>query len=321
MAENPSNGDWRPSASTSTSTEAPPSAISSVPAAISSEPAPARRSGRKWIVIGAIAMVFLVVIGYVVGGAAAAAAPVSRSEGALRTAVSHNNTIADLFKKDPFKDVDFKSDNPDVGAARAAAATVKQNLAQWQRMVTGDRQALEQARTDLTTSFLTLPEQGSINSHRHRVDAALSAMGDAQQAIDLLSKEMAFFDPFVDVIAGFEAISKAADAKDLGAMQSKLASTAASLQKAIDLAQPPALPTEVTPTLKQMQQLIKDWQAMVSAAQRSDLAAFDRYAAAIEADAKALDATDDTAVDNAVTALFKPLGEAYDREMKVAAGY
>ena len=311
MAEDPSSGEWRPPASTTI--EAPPQPV---PSEIQRPP----RSSRKWAIIGAIGVLLLLVIGYVVGGAAAASGPVARSETALKTAVGHNNTMADVFQNDPFKNVDFKSDNPDVGAARAASTTVKQNLSRWQGMVSGDRKALQQARTDLTTSFLTLPEQGTIDSHRHRVDAALSALGKAQQGIDLLNKEMAFFDPFLDVIAGFEAIAKAADASDLGAMQSQLGSTAASMQKVIDLAQPPALPSELTPTLKQMQQMIKDLQALVSAAQSGNEAAVNRYVAAIEADAKALDATDETALDKAITALFKPLEDAYDRDMKIAAG-
>ena len=310
MIDDASSGE-PPGSTTAELTAAPPAEV---------ETRRPRRSGRTLAIIAAIGILFLLVLGYVIGGAAAAAGPVSRSDAALKTAVSHNNTMAEVFKSDPWKEVDFKSDNLDVSAAKSASASFKKDLSRWQGMVTSDRKSLQSARSDLNNSFLTIPEQGTINGHRARVDAALSALGHAQQALNLANQEFAFLDEFLNVIGGFQAISKAADAKDLGAMQSQLATTAASMQKTLDLAKPPAVPAEAMPVLKGMQQIIKDMQALVSAAQSGNDAGVERYSAAVEADGKALDAMDTSAFGQAITALFKPLGDAYDREMKVAAG-
>jgi len=134
-----------------------------------------RRSARRWLIIGGIAVVFLLIIGYVIGGAAAASGPVARADTALHTAVSHNNVMVDSFNNDPFKGIDLKSDNPDIPAAKTAVATVKQGLAKWQAQVSSDRTALQNVRSDLKGSLLTLPEQGTLDRHRQRVDAALSA--------------------------------------------------------------------------------------------------------------------------------------------------
>jgi hypothetical protein len=275
-----------------------------------------RRSNRRWLIIGAIAVIFLVLIGYVVGGAAAAGGEIGRADSALKTAVSHNNTMAALSSKDPFRDVNFT----DVGAAKSAVAQFKQQVSAWQADVSSDRKSLLQVRADLGGSFLTLPEQSTIDNRRHRVDAALSALKTAQKAFDLSKKQMAFLEPFLDSIAGFEAVAKAGQANDLNAMASQLTATAASLQKAVDLAQPPAMPSEFTPTLKALQQLVKDMQALVSAAKAQDLTAVQKYAAAVEADGKALETIDQSALDKAEKALFKPLSDAYDRDMKTAAG-
>src|SRR2546428_10211078 len=100
--------------------------------AFAPEPAPARvpdngrrRSGRRWLFIGGIALVFLLVIGYVLGGAAAASGPIARADSALHTAVSHNNEMVDSFSNDPFQGIDLKSDNTDIPPAITPLAPSK----------------------------------------------------------------------------------------------------------------------------------------------------------------------------------------------------
>jgi hypothetical protein len=92
------------------------------------------------------------------------------------------------------------------------------------------------------------------------------------------------------------------------------------MQKAIALAQPPAVPAELGPALKSIQQVLTDLQALVAAADANDAAGAQKAGAALEADAAVLDKYDWTAVDTATTALFQPLIDAYNRDMKIAAG-
>src|SRR5205807_3467829 len=212
-----------------------------------------RRSGRRWLIIGGIALVFLLLIGYVLGGAAAAGGPVGRADSALHTAISHNNETVDSFNNDPFNGIDFSSNSVDVATVKAAVATDKQKVAKWQTQVSSDRTALQQVRPDLKSSLLTLPEQGTLERHRQRVEAALSALKTAQTGIDLYTKEFAFVDPFLDAMAGFEAIGKAGTANDIAGVKAQLPGTGANMQKAIDLAQPPAVPAELVPALKTIQ--------------------------------------------------------------------
>ncbi len=256
-----------------------------------SSPAPevARRgSARRWLIIGAIAVVFLLILGYVIGGAAAASGPVARADTALHT--------------------------------KTAVATVKQGLAKWQAQVSSDRTALQNVRSDLKGSLLTLPEQGTLDRHRQRVDAALSAMNTAQKGIDLYTKELVFIDPFLDAMAGFEAIGKAATANDLSEMKAQLPGTGANMQKAIDLAQPPSVPAELGSALKSIQKVLSDLQALVAAADANDAAGAQKAEAALEADAAVLDKYDWASVDAADKALFQPLIDAYNADMKIAAG-
>lgn len=289
------------------------------PTAAPAPEATRRGSARRWLIIGAIAVVFLLIIGYVIGGAAAASGPVARADTALQTAVSHNNDTADSFSSNPFTGIDLKSDNPDIPAAKTAVATEKQKLSKWQALVLRDRTALQQVRPELKSSFLTLPEQGTLDRHRQRVEAALSALSSAQKAIDLYTAELTFIDPFLDAMAGFEAIGKAGTANDLAGIKAQLPGTGASIQKAIELAQPPAIPAELGPTLKAIQQMLSDMQALVAAVEANDAAGVQKYGTAIDAEANNLSQYDSTAVETAMKALYKPLSDAYDRDMKVAA--
>jgi hypothetical protein len=279
-----------------------------------------RGSARRWLIIGAIAVVFLLIIGYVLGGAAAASGPVARADTALHTAISHNNDTVDSFKNDPFNGIDFSSSSVDVATVKAAAATDKQKVAKWQAQVSSDRTALQQVRPDLMSSLLTLPERGTLDRHRQRVEAALSALNSAQKGIDLYAKEIAFVDPFLDAMSGFEAIGKAGTANDLAGMKAQLPATGANMQKAIDLAQPPAVPAEFGAALKAIQQVLNDLQALVAAVDGNDAAAAQKAAAALDADAAIVDKYDWKSVDAASKALFQPLIDAYNRDMKIAAG-
>jgi len=295
--------------------------------AVAGEPAPTtvpesarRRSGRRWLIVGGMALVFLLIIGYVLGGAAAAGGPVARADSALHIAISHNNEMVDSFNNDPFKGIDLKSNNVDVAAVKTAVATDKQKVAKWQALVSSDRSTLQQVRPDLKSSLLTVPEQGTLDRHRQRVEAALSALNTAQKGIDLYTKEFAFIDPFLDAIAGFDAIGKAGTANDLAAIKAQLPGTGANMKKAIELAQPPAVPAEFGPPLKAIQQVLTDIQALVAAVDANNADAAQKAEAALEADGTVLDKYDWNSLDAASKAIFQPLIDAYNRDMKVAAG-
>src|SRR5256712_6374631 len=214
--------------------------------------------------------------------------------------------MVDSFSNDPFKGIDLKSDNPDIPAAKTAVATDKQKVAQWQAEVSSDRAALQSVRPDLTGSLFTLPERGTLDRHRQRVDAALSALSTAQKGIDLYAKEFAFVDPFLEAMAGFEAIGKAGTANDLAGVKDQLPGTWASMQKAIDLAQPPAVPAELVPALKSIQQALKDLQALVAAVQANEPAAAQKAESPLEADAPVLSKYERDAPANANKSLFHP---------------
>ncbi len=280
-----------------------------------------RRMGRRWLIIGGIAVVFLLIIGYVLGGAAAASGPIARADSALHTTVSHNNETADSFKADPFKGIDLKSDNPDIAAAKAAIAAEKQKLTKWQALISGDRTALQQVRPELQGSFLTLLEKGTLDRDRRRVDAGLSALNSAQKAIDIYTQQLAFIEPFLDAAAGFVAIGKAGSAQDIAGIKAQLPTTGASIQKAMALSQPPAIPAELGATLKAFQQVLSDIQALVAAVEANDAAGIQKYATAVEAEGNNLSKYDSTSLEAAINALYKPLGDAYDRDMNIAAGH
>jgi hypothetical protein len=282
-------------------------------------PAPyiTRRLVSRGLIIGAIAVIFVLMIGYAVGGAAAAGGTVAKAEKALTTTIDHQHAVSAILSQDPFKNFDFNSTNPDIAKAKTALGRYERRLAQSVSVVAADRAALQAVRPDLRSSLLTLPEQSTINRDRRRVDAALAALDSAGQGLDMLQKESAFAEPFLDAIAGFEALGSATD---LAAIASQLPGTGANLQKAVALAKPPAVPAEAAPMLAAMQQVLKDLEALVAAVQANDEAAASKASSALDADGKAINGFDTTVIDNADEVRFQPLIDAYNREMRIAAG-
>jgi hypothetical protein len=177
--------------------------------------------------------------------------------------------------------------------------------------------ALPAVQPSLEASWLTLPERSTINRNRRRVDAALAALDGAGTGLDLLAKESAFAEPFLDALAGFEALG---NATDLVSVQAQLPGTGASLQQAVALAKPPAVPTELSPLLSAMQQAVKDLQAMVAAAGANDATAFHQASISLDADVQALSGFDQTTLDAASQTRFQPLIDSYNANLKIAAG-
>jgi len=276
-----------------------------------------RRVGRRWPIIGAIALVFLLIIGYVVAGAAAAGTPLGRAEKALTATLRHQDSVITSLSTDPFKSVDFSSSTPDIAKAKSALADYARKLAQSVSLVGTDRAALRRVQPSLHGSWLTLPEQSTINRDRRRVDAALAALDSAGHGLDMLQKESAFAEPFLDALAGFEALGTATD---LAGVQAQLPATGASLQQAIALAIPPEVPIELSPLLTAMQQAVADLEAMVAAAGAHDATAFNQASTSLDADVKALTGFDQTTLEQADRIRFQPLIDSYNKNLEVAAG-
>lgn len=269
--------------------------------------------------IAAIALVVLIAIGFVVGGAAAAGGPVGSADKALRSTVDHENAVVDVLNQDPLKGIDLTSGTADIPKAKAALTAYKQKLSSVEPTVSSDRAALQRVRPQLQSSFLTLPEQGSINHDRQRVDAALAALRSAQRGIDISKKQVDFLNAVFDAAASFDAVGKSMQANDVAGTASQLPTTSTDVKSAIALAQPPDIPAAFMPLLKAMQQAANDLQALISAVQANDSAGVQKDVAAVEADGKALDATDQNAIDKAENDLFQPLIDRYNREMKIAS--
>jgi hypothetical protein len=286
-------------------------------APITAEAGP-RRRGSRWLVIAGIAIVLVLVVGYVLGGAAAAAGPVGSADKALRNTVDHENTVVDVLNQDPLKGLDLSSTN-NIPQAKAAMTAYKQKLSRVEPTVNSDRAALESARPQLQSSFLTLPEQATITHDRKRVEAALAALRSAQRGIDISKKQVDFLNAVFDAAASFDELGKRMQANDLPGTASQLPATSDSVKKAIALAQPPDVPTAFQPFLKAMQKAADDLQKFIAAVQAGNSANVQKYLAAVEADGNALGNTDQNAIDKAENALFQPLIDNYNAQMKIAS--
>lgn len=284
-------------------------------------PPPARAgSRRKWLAIGAILAVLLLLIAYVVVGASAASASAGSADRALKTTISHQETVDATLAEDPFTGIDLSSGNADVSVAKNALASFEPKFAQAKALVKADRASLLQARPGLKGSVLTLPEQGILSGDQRRVDAALSALQSADQVLVYNQQEIDFLHPFFEMYASLQALAKKEQAVDIPGSLSELSTTDAALQKTIAIAKPPAIPSSLVTALNDLKTLLTDIRSALESAQAHNLAAFQKASAAIDVDDKKLSSFDATAADKAIKALFKPLSDRYLSQLKIAAG-
>src|SRR5947208_16937371 len=68
-----------------------------------------RRFGSRWLIIGAIALLFVLVIAAVLTGAAGASGAIQDADKTVKTTIDHQKTVGSTLATDPFKDIDFKS--------------------------------------------------------------------------------------------------------------------------------------------------------------------------------------------------------------------
>jgi hypothetical protein len=274
---------------------------------------------RKWLVIGAIVAVFVLVIAYLVAGASVAAASSGRAEKAVKATIGHQAKVGPVLEGDAFKGIDFSSSNLDVGTVKVALGNFDAQLAPVLSLVKADQAALQEARVG-QDSVLTLPEQGILKRDRQKVDAAISALKSAETLLNYDRQQSAFLHPFFDALGSLDTLTKSEEANDLAGAQSQVAAADASLQKTLAQAKPPAITPQMVDFVKEMQALVADLKGLLTAAQAHDLAGVQKWTAAGDADSKKISSYDQAAADKAESALFKPLSDSYNRQMKVAAG-
>jgi hypothetical protein len=272
------------------------------------------------LVIGAIAAIIILLIGYVVSGAAAANRAIGDADKTLKATIDHQTAVGRTLGADPLKNIDFKSDNPDIGAAKSALAAYEVELSRARVLVNDDRARLRAAAHGLAGSVLTAPEGGTLDQRRRRVDAALTALDSAQRALDLNQKVADFAHPFFDGMAALEALNSSIKANDLAASLSQLSAAQDGINKAVDLAKPPAIPKQVVGLLASIGFLLTDMQGFLAAAQAHDSAGMQHYQEAAGGALNGLAEYDPQIVDQYYTQMLTRLSDSYKTNLKIAAG-
>ncbi len=271
------------------------------------------------MIAGTITLFVVLLIGYLFG-AAAAGGGVRQADAALRTTLDHQTTVGATLSTDPFKNVDLRSEHPDIPAARAALAAVEPRLALARGQVRADRIRLRAAQKQLASSILTLPQEAVLQQRRHRLQAALTALDNAQRALDIDLSTAAFAHPFFDAIAEIEAANDSIKRKDFAGLATHLQAAQAGTNNAIDLAKPPAVPQQFVRLLTSINFLLTDLQGIVTAAQANDAAGIQQYTDLAIGARNGLYEYDPQVVTNYLIQLFKPLSDGYRTNLEIAAG-
>jgi hypothetical protein len=280
-----------------------------------------RRAFRsRWVIVGIIAVLFLLVIGIVVAGASAADHAIREADKAMTTTIGHQKTVGGTLTAQPFRNIDFKGDNPDIAAAKSALATYEPQISGAQALVKADRARLLAAKQGVAGSVFTIPERATLDQRRHRVEAALTALQNAQRALDLYKKTADFAHPFFDAFAAMEAANRSITANDLAGAASQLKAAQDGVNKALDLAKRPAIPQQFERLLTSVNFLLTDMQGLINSAQAHDIAGVHDFLNRIDGALNGASEYDPKIVDDYMNQLYSPLRDAYGTNLRVAAG-
>ncbi|OLE37959.1 MAG: hypothetical protein AUG48_03100 [Actinobacteria bacterium 13_1_20CM_3_68_9] len=272
------------------------------------------------MITGIIAVLFLVVIGMVLGGAIAADRAVHGADKALKTTIDHQKTVGGTLTAQPFKSIDFTAGNPDIAAAKSALAAYGAQISGAQALVTADRARLRAAKQAVAGSVVTVPERATLDQRRHRVEAALTALDSAQRALDLYKKTADFLHPFFDAFAAVQAANRSIKANDIVGAASQLKAAQDGVNKALDLAKRPAIPQQFERLLTSVNFLLTDMQGLINAVQAHDITGVHDFLNRVDGALNGASEYDPKIVDDYVTQLYSPLRDAYRSNLRVAAG-
>src|SRR5438094_8447721 len=124
------------------------------------------RFGSRWLIIGAIALLVVVVIAAVLTGAAAASGALQDTDKTVKTTIDHQKTVGSTLAANPFKDIDFKSQNPDMAAAKSALAAYESQISRARALVKADRARLLAVEQGLAGSVFTSPGRAPLPQRR-----------------------------------------------------------------------------------------------------------------------------------------------------------
>jgi hypothetical protein len=280
-------------------------------------PAPrASRAGRIIWVVAAVLVALLAVGGYLAAGFVVAASDRQTAEALVEHARNDNNQISSLVKKLP-SPPSSASSAQDLSQSKTAVAGIAATFDRERGVVNSDLPRLHRASATLQSqsgSLLVVPERGSLDKERSRVDAVVTAFLAARAVLQIGGDQMRALSSIFDAES---VLLGTIQQQDVARALAAYPQVESKVQQAVTLSKALNVPPQIQALATSMGTLAADFKQFLQAQQSKNFNALQRSAAKVQADADGF-AFDDKGFNAYETNLFKPYQDRYNQALRQA---
>jgi hypothetical protein len=165
-------------------------------------------------------------------------------------------------------------------------------------------------------AFAALPKHQAIANQRARIAAALRALQNADRVLTAAADQTQLALTLLDAQGDYVKMAAAVTKHDLTQADAPYADAQRQLDQAAQLVTSPGIPPVQSQQVQTLTALVSDSEQMIQAIQSKDAAGTQKYSALVQAEAKAMNGYNPSAIDTWNAKTFTPLIKAYDAGLK-----
>ena len=267
----------------------------------------APRVGFALVAVVVLVVLFIGVIPAVASGQA------SSANQAVKSAASHQDKVDAAFTQA----LTLRASPADPIAAKAQFDKVAKSLNDGLTLVQSDEAALTSIDQRLAVlQWVTPSKRASIADTRHRVDAALSGLKQADLALTAAVNEIRVIQPYNEALIDYAKIGVALAKHDLVAAGAPYPDAQQKIELAISYSHAAGLPPQIAKQVNSFSEVLTNTESLVQAIQAKDAAGIKKYTDARNAALTAMASPQETVPADYESKTFGPMLKAYDAAMK-----
>ena len=244
---------------------------------------------------------------------AAASIVLSNANGALKLTASRQDKIDTVFKQA----FNVRANPSDPNVAKGQFDRVSKSLNDGLSLVQSDEAALVSTDQRLTFLQWVVPSKGAqITAARHRLDAAMVGLKQADQALTTAVNEAKVIQPYLDALSDYTKINAALAKNDLVGAGAPYPEAQQKIELAISNSHAAGVPPQLAKQVSSFSDVLTNTESLIQAIQAKDAAGKKKYMDAMNAAFKAMSSPEETVPADYETKTFGPMQKAYDAAMK-----
>ena len=275
------------------------------------EVGPARQRIARLVWVGAAVLIMMLAVGgYLAAGIAMSATDRQAAEVVLEKALTDNNQIARTMPTGQTS----VSGSRAPAQAKATMDGLASAYKQAQATVASDLPRLRQASAalrDQSHSLLVVPQRGSLDDERARVDAVVIAYSAAGDLFQVASDQMGAYSSIFDAVVALGSLVPTINSQDVHGALAAFPDLKAKVQQAVTMSKGRNVAPQMQTLIDSLATFVADLEQLLQADQAGDFSAVEALGTRVQADSDAIGRFDQTGFDTYESTLFKPYEDRY----------